>query len=198
MHGQETIHYPIIARFLYVHLTDEARLIERARASDKTAISELYRAHVQSIYRYLYLRVNDAHTAEDLTSEVFLRALESLDTFEYRGLPFSAWLFRIARDRLVDHYRRQSRRPDCSALTEDLACDDDEPHEVAVRLQEEAQVRAALGELTEDQRLVLVLRFVEHESLADIGCRLGKTEGAVKSLQHRALAALNRVMEGKA
>ncbi len=197
MHGQEMLRHLSDERFLYVHLTDEARLIARARAGDKTAISELYRANVQSIYRYLYLRVNDAHTAEDLTSEVFLRALESLDSFEYRGLPFSAWLFRIARDRLVDYYRRQSRRPDCSALTDDLACHDDEPHDVAVRQDEEAQVRAALQELTEDQRLVLVLRFAEHQSLADIGRRLGKTEGAVKSLQHRALAALNRVMEGK-
>jgi RNA polymerase sigma-70 factor, ECF subfamily len=182
---------------LWVHLTDEARLIERARASDKAAISELYRAHVQSIYKYIYLRVSDAHMAEDLTSEVFLHALESLSTFECRGIPFSAWLFRMARDRLVDHYRRQSRRPDCSALTEDLACEDDEPHDIAVRLQEEAQVRTALQALTEDQRLVLVLRFMEHESLADIGSRLGKTEGAVKSLQHRALAALNRAMGGE-
>ena len=178
-------------------LTDEARLIERARAGDKTAVTELYRAHVQSIYKYVYLRVSDAHLAEDLTSEVFLHALESLPTFEYRGIPFSAWLYRIARDRLVDHYRRQSRRPDCSDLTEDLACDDAEPHDVAIRWQEETEVRAALQQLTEDQRVVLVLRFMEHQSLADIGRRLGKTEGAVKSLQHRALAALSRALEGK-
>jgi RNA polymerase sigma-70 factor, ECF subfamily len=180
-----------------VLLTEEARLIERAKACDKTAISELYRSHVQAIYRYVYLRVSDAHLAEDLTSEVFLRALESLPSFEYRGIPFSAWLYRIARDRLVDHYRRESRRPDCSDLTEDLACDDAEPHDTAIRWQEETEVRAALQQLTEDQRVVLVLRFVEHQSLADIGRRLGKTEGAVKSLQHRALAALGRVLEGK-
>lgn len=177
-------------------LADEERLIERARAYDHDAVAQLYRAHVHSIFRYVSLRVGDTHTAEDLTSEVFIRALEGLRAFEYRGVPFSAWLYRIARDRIVDHYRRRDRCPEPCELSEWLADACEQPHDAAVRAQEEAEIRAALAELTEDQRMVVALRFIEHLSLADVARQLGKTEGAVKSLQHRALAAMSRILEG--
>ena len=176
---------------------DEASLIERARAFDKKAISQLYQSHVQSIYKYIYVRVNDTHTAEDLTSEVFLRALEGLQTFEYRGIPFAAWLFRIARDRVIDYYRKQSRQQNTATLTESLLSDDDEPHDAVLRDLDEQELREALEALTEDQRLVIILRFIDCEPLTEVACKLGKTEGAIKSLQHRALAALGRILEGK-
>jgi RNA polymerase sigma-70 factor, ECF subfamily len=180
-----------------VHQSSEAELIRRAQACDAKAISQLYHEHVQAIYRYVYLRVSDTHTAEDITSDVFVHALEGLPDFEYRGIPFSAWLYRIARDRVVDHYRKQARRGQPVELSEGLVSETAEPHDAVIQSMEEQEIRQALDELTEDQRLVVVLRFMEHKSLGEVACQLGKTEGAIKSLQHRALSALSRVMEEK-
>ena len=90
---------------------EEAGLVARAKEGDEIAISQLYRQYAPGIYGYIASRVGDSETAQDLTSEVFLGALEGLPKFEYRGIPFSAWVYRIAHDRIVDHYRRQGRRP---------------------------------------------------------------------------------------
>src|SRR5574341_120016 len=90
--------------------TQEARLIEAAQRGDQQAVAELYRRHVDVVYRYVYVRVSQATVAEDITSEVFLRALETLPDYEQRGTPFLGWLYRIAHGRVVDYYRRNSRR----------------------------------------------------------------------------------------
>jgi RNA polymerase sigma-70 factor (ECF subfamily) len=176
---------------------DEAFLIERARHFDLKAVGQLYRLYVEDIYRYVAVRVSDAASAEDITSEVFLRALESLESFEYRGIPFSAWLYRIARDRVVDHYRKMSRQQNTVALDDSLSCAADTPERAALKGLEAGELRAALDCLTEDQRLVVILRFLEHKSLADVARTLGKSEGSIKSLQHRALAALSRILGGE-
>ena len=161
---------------------------------ERAAISALYRRHVQAIYRYLYYRVGDEHTAEDLTAEVFLRAIEGLPNYEPRGVPFAAWLYRIAQARMADYFRRQ-RRTATVGLDESWPSDEDSPLAQFERSSLHEELRAALSRLTTDQQQVIILKFVEGFSNAEAARILGKTEGAVKSLQHRALNALHRLME---
>jgi RNA polymerase sigma-70 factor, ECF subfamily len=175
---------------------DEASLIQRARALDDKAVAELYERHVQAIYRYVIIRVNDHQVAEDITADVFLRVVEGLGKYEYRGAPFSAWLYRIARDRVVDYYRQQGRWQD-GEIPDDLACSQPEPGDHVVQELEQQQLRECLEKLTEDQRMVVLLRFIESQSAGEIALRLGKTAGAVRALQHRALTALSHLFEGE-
>ncbi len=171
---------------------DEKALIERAQRRDPEAIGELYRRYVEAIYRHIAYRVNDAATAEDLTAEVFLRALESLTGYQDTGLPFSAWLFKIAHARVVDYWRREQRRPQVE-LDESLA-DDTQMTGVEARLTGDA-LKRALSLLSAEQQQVIALKFVADLSNAEIAHIMGKTEGAVKALQHRALASLARILE---
>lgn len=174
---------------------DEVRLIERAQKGDKRAIGDLYRAHVDMVYRYISARVGDPAVAEDLTAQVFLKALEGLPNYEPSGSPFAAWLYRIAYARTVDYWRQQQRRREV-VLDETLPAADPP---VADRLVLEAEWSTALdllSQLTDDQQDVLILRFIGEMSLAEVADTLGKTVGAVKAAQHRALAALARQMQG--
>jgi RNA polymerase sigma-70 factor (ECF subfamily) len=172
---------------------DEPFLIERAKSYDQKAISELYKRHVQSIYRYIYYRVGDVNAAEDLTADVFLKALEGLEGFTYRGIPFSAWLYRIAHARVVDHFRRQARR-ELLPLDERLVATGKGPQAAVEAQLYHEELQSAIAQLTADQQQVIILRFVEGLSNAEVARILGKSEGAVKSLQHRALNALQRIM----
>jgi len=172
---------------------DELSLIERAKRYNRKAISELYKRHVQSIYRYIYYRVGDVNVAEDLTADVFLKALEGLEGFTYRGIPFSAWLYRIAHARVMDHFRKQARR-ELLPLDERLAATGkDLQATVEAQLYHE-ELQLAVAQLTTDQQQVIILKFVEGLSNAEVARILGKSEGAVKSLQHRALSSLQRIM----
>ncbi|MBN1886656.1 MAG: sigma-70 family RNA polymerase sigma factor [Thermoflexales bacterium] len=180
---------------------DEKSLIKRARRRDEAAISELYHRNVDSIYRYMVHRVDDAATAEDLTAEVFLRALESIESYTDTGFPFSAWLFKIARARVIDHWRRQQRRPQ-------VELDETMPDERApfpngaplgngrIELGEaNVKLNQAIRLLSDEQQQVIILKFYIGLSASEIAHILNKTEGAVKALQHRGLAALGRIVE---
>jgi RNA polymerase sigma-70 factor (ECF subfamily) len=171
---------------------DESSLIERAKRYDQKAISELYKRHVQSIYRYIYYRVGDVNVAEDLTADVFLKALEGLERFTYRGIPFSAWLYRIAHARAMDHFRRQARREHLP-LDERLVATGKGPQAMVEARLDHEELQSAIAQLTTDQQQVIILKFVEGLSNAEVAGILGKSEGAVKSLQHRALNSLQRI-----
>jgi RNA polymerase sigma-70 factor (ECF subfamily) len=169
-------------------------LVERAQNGDGKAVGELYRRHVDTIYRYIYARTQDEVVAEDLTAQVFLKALEGLPTYQYVGKPFLSWLYSIAYARVVDHYREQGRRQEVG-LVETLPADDPPPSQ---RVEAEAESDAAidlLAQLTDDQQDVLILRFIGELSLAEVAETLGKTVGAIKALQHRALASLARLQQ---
>lgn len=170
---------------------DEKSLIELARRRDQAAIGELYRRHVDAIYRYAFHRVGEKAVAEDLTAQVFLRALESIEGYADTGLPFAAWLFRIAQARVIDYWRQQRRRPQVE-LDEDLASEAPAPDETGVS---GAALKRALRLLGEEQQQVIVLKFYVGLSNGEIAHILDKTEGAIKSLQHRALASLARVLD---
>ena len=171
---------------------DVRRLVDRAKQGDRQALEELYLMHFDRIYSYLQMSVGNRHDAEDLTNQTFVRMLESIDRFEWRKVPISAWLFRIAHNLAMDHFRSRRRwQPEEEPP---------EPEDNAERSAEEEALqsigRQSMLELIEglslDQQQVLTLKFVFNFSNADAATILGKTEGAIKSLQHRALASLQR------
>jgi RNA polymerase sigma-70 factor, ECF subfamily len=177
-----------------VRPVDESRLIEQARQHDPDAIGELYNRHVDQIYRYVRSRTDDAVAAEDITADVFLRALESLAAFIDRGVPFVAWLYRIAQARVIDHWRHSQRRAtvpfDDHDLPEWLAAEDVANSDVL----QQGQVLAGLQRLTEEQHQVINLKFMQGLSNAEIAQIMDKTEGAIKALQRRGLEALARLL----
>jgi RNA polymerase sigma-70 factor (ECF subfamily) len=174
----------------------EDRLIKQAKRGDDRAFSELYRRHVDMIYRYTYARVRDATVAEDLTAQVFLKAFEGLENYQPRGAPFSAWLYRIAHARTVDYWRQQQRRQEV-VLLDNLPARSPSPEDVVVAKSEWKAAVDLLSQLTDDQRDVIILRFIEEMSLAEVADTLDKTVGAVKALQHRALASLARLQRAE-
>jgi len=171
-------------------LFSDSELIRRAQDGDHGAFAQIYDRYAQPLYRYIYFRVGDPDLAEDLQAEVFLRAFESLDRYEDRGWPLSAWLYRIARDRTVDVIRRRRLRQTVPLESWSGACDGpDREVEASIDCEE---VRRLLCDLTDDQRQVIYLRFMADLSIQEVALRLGRSEGAVKALQHRGLQSLAR------
>ena len=174
-------------------MQDERSLAQQAQQGDKEAFAQLYESHFDRIYRYVMLRLGDKAEAEDMTQQVFLKAYESVRSFKWKGIPFSAWLFRIAHNLVVDHLRRQRRRPSVS-LEEALPVSDSDPQREAERRVDIERVVSATKQLTGLQREVISLRFAGGLSVAEVARVLGKSEGAVKALQHSAIVALRRAM----
>lgn len=176
---------------------DEARLIRSAQQGDAEACATLYDRNYDAVYRYCYYRVGDVNLAQDLTGEVFVRMVDKLDTFKVRGRPLLAWLYTIARN-LVNDAHRHKRQAIHLPLNEADALSGDSEVDLARRvdrLLEADCLAAALKHLTEDQRQVILLKFLEGLNNAEVAHMLSKTEGAVKSLQHRALGSLRRAIE---
>jgi RNA polymerase sigma-70 factor (ECF subfamily) len=169
----------------------EQELVRRARRQDPAAFTELYDLHHRRVYTYIYFRVGGQELAEDLTADVFLRALQAIDSFDYRGVPVAAWLLRIARNLVIDHFRRSGKRQTVELEEHHADSSGDPVSEVENRLLKEELV-GLMQHLTEDQRDVIILKFFEGMSNAEVSEVLSKPEGAIKSLQHRGLAALRR------
>ncbi|HSR32700.1 MAG TPA: sigma-70 family RNA polymerase sigma factor [Anaerolineae bacterium] len=172
---------------------DEARLVQRAKQGDSRAAGELYQRHADAIYRYVWARVQDDVIAEDLTGQVFLKALEGLSTYESTDKPFLSWLYRIAYARVVDHWRQQDRCEEIP-LDDALPARDPRPYELLAAEADWGRAIDLLAHLTDDQQDVIILRFVGEMSLSDVAETLGKTVGATKAVQHRALASLARLL----
>ncbi|MCC7359336.1 MAG: sigma-70 family RNA polymerase sigma factor [Anaerolineales bacterium] len=172
---------------------DEAGLVAQAKTNPQ-AFGALYERYVQKIYNYVYYRTGNVHDAEDLTAKVFQRALVSLDRYTSRGLPFSAWLYRIAHNLVANWHRDQGRRqllPLHEAARQDWQALRTEAPELAVETREEQdRLLAAVRRLSPERQQLLVLKFVERLSNAEIGQVLNRSEGAVKSLFHRTLLVL--------
>lgn len=174
-------------------MSDESQVIQRARQGDAAACAMLYDRHYDAVYRYCYYHVGDVNSAQDLTSEVFVRMVKNLDRFDERGRPFLAWLYAIARNLVADSFRRNEHTQ--VELHEGLALSDESfAHGVERRLMAQ-DLAAALRYLTEEQRQVILFKFVQDYDTAQVARLMGKSQGAIKSLQHRALAALRRVLE---
>lgn len=173
---------------------DPQDIARRAAQRDTTAFAALYDEHLNSVYRFVFFKVGDATLAEDLTSEVFSKAWENIDRFEWRDLPFQHWLLRVARNVVVDHWRAHRRFPISLDGLYELPSDALTPDELVARQTEVERVRLALKGLPDDQRDVLILRFIEGYSHADTAQVVGKSVVAVRQIQVRALRALREVM----
>lgn len=171
----------------------EEDLVRRAQNRDQEAFAQLYEEHFDRIYRYLALRIGNEMEAEDLTQQVFLNALQSINSFRWRGVPFSAWLYRIAHNQAVDHLRKKKKRTDVP-LDESLVSGDSSPQSAIELKMDTEQLLRAAGRLTEAQRQVIALRFTSELSIAEVARVMGKSQGAVKALQHSAIVALRRTM----
>jgi RNA polymerase sigma-70 factor (ECF subfamily) len=173
----------------------ETEIVARAQRGEPEAAGLLYDAHQAAIFRYLWFRLGERETAEDLTGEVFIRMLEALPRYRPTATPFRAWLYRIARNLAID-YGRRAGQTTTIALEEVLAEHDpahDPAQQVDQRLSLEA-LRTALAKLEAEQREVVTLRFLAGLSLRETAAVVDKTEAAVKALQHRGLAALNQTL----
>ena len=166
-------------------------IIARARAGDAAAFGELYDDYSARVYRFMLAQVREPADAEDLTHEVFLKVIGSLGLYEDRGLPFGAWLFRVARNTFIDFGRKE--RPSTTLDdTTGRARGDVEHGPLDELAADRADIRAALVQLTPDQREVILLRFFAGLAPREIGALIGKREGSVRALQFRALATLRR------
>jgi RNA polymerase sigma-70 factor (ECF subfamily) len=168
------------------------QLVARAQEGDRDALEELYLEHFDRIYSYLHMTVGNRHDAEDLTTQTFLRMLESIGRFEWGRAPCSAWLFRIAHNLAMDHFRARRRWQPEEEPPEPHGGEERSAEEHAFHAIGEQSMLEMIEGLSEDQRQVLTLKFVFDFSNAEVGTILGKSEGAVKSLQHRALASLQK------
>ena len=172
---------------------DDRPLIERLRCGDQEAARQLYERYFDRIYNYVYARVGRAEDAEDLAIVTMTRSLTRLDLFQDQGVAFSSWVYRIAHNATIDHYRKQGKAS-LVPLEEATLPQSADPSEIALDRIAGEDLRAAVRELTEDQQQVLVLRFFQDLSAAEAAEIMGKSLGAVQALQHRALGSLERTL----
>ena len=182
------------------HLSDsdynEEDILARASQGDKDAFGALYERYAERIFNYVYYRTGNQHDAEDLTARVFQRAMNHIRNYTDRGVPFSAWLYRIAHNLVANWHRDRSRK-------QEIAIDDlpvlptkgDHPERNLVRSQEQDALLKMIRKLPPERQNLLILKFVENMSNAEIGKIMGRSEGAVKSLYHRTLLALRDQLE---
>ena len=159
-----------------------------AAQRDRAAFAPLYERYVDQIYAYAYTLTKDKEQAEDVTAATFAKAIEELPRFQWRGVPYSAWLYRVAGNLVT----REQRRPGWIELEPHLAADSADPSDVAERMDRDAEIRAAVTKLPADQRQAVMLRFGGELSCREIGEIMGRSEGAVKLLSFRALTTLRR------
>src|SRR5436305_7763809 len=168
------------------------RLVERAQHGDRDALEDLYRLHFDRICSYLHMSVGNRHDAEDLTTQTFLKMLESIKKFRWRAAPFSAWLFRIAHNLAMDHFRATRRWQPEENVPEQPGEEEPSAETQALQSIGRQSMLELIENLSEEQQQVLTLKFVFNFPNSDVATILGKTEGAVKSLQHRALVSLQK------
>ena len=174
-------------------MSDVQHLVQRAQANDRAAFGELYELYCPKIYSYLTYHLNGRYeAAEDLTEEVFMKALQNLGSFQFREVPFSSWLYRIAHNHLIDYVRANKK-------TQSVALEDAEHLLFAKdgldgRLDRQT-LTSALSKITDDQRQIVIMRIVQGLSITETAKAVGKSEDSVKQLQSRGLKALKRVLE---
>jgi RNA polymerase sigma-70 factor (ECF subfamily) len=168
------------------------QLVTLAQAGDRDALEELYLIHFDRIYSYLHMTVGNRHDAEDLTTQTFLRMLESIGKFRWRSAPFSAWLFRIAHNLSMDHFRASRRWQPEEEPPEPRDSEERSAEDEAFQSIGRKSMLQMIDGLSHEQQQVLTLKFVFNFSNGEVATILDKTEGAVKSLQHRALVSLQK------
>lgn len=175
----------------------DADLVELAKGGRREAFGELYERYAEKIYSYVYFRTGNHHDAEDLTARVFFRAMAHIESYTERGVPFQAWLYRIAHNLVANWHRDQGRRR-IIPLDEFIASNmkSDAPDKQAEESEEREALKRAIRRLPEERQQLLALKFVDGLSNVEIGEVMDRTEGAIKSLYHRTLIALRDDLQG--
>jgi RNA polymerase sigma-70 factor, ECF subfamily len=170
--------------------------LNRAIQGDHEAFGKLYEDYVERIFNYVYYRTGNQHDAEDLTARVFFRAMRRIPQYQERGLPVSAWLYRIAHNLVANWHRDRGRRPEISLDEGYTAIPHSEHPEITLlQLEEQDHLLKIIRDLPPERQQLIILKFVEHLSNSEIGQIMGRTEGAVKSLYHRTLLSLRVEMD---
>jgi RNA polymerase sigma-70 factor, ECF subfamily len=170
-------------------------LVARGQDGDRDALEELYLIHFDRIYSYLHVSVGNRHDAEDLTTQTFLKMLEKIGSFKWQSAPFSAWLFRIAHNLAMDHFRSRRRWQPEEEVPEPPGDEEPSAELVAMQTIGRESMLKLIERLSPEQQQVLTLKFVFNLPNAEVAAILDKTEGAIKSLQHRALVSLQKQIQ---
>ncbi len=174
----------------------QEEVLKKAINGDLDAFSVLYRENVQRIYNYIYYRTGNTHDAEDLTARVFQRALNHISRYKDKGVPFSAWLYRIAHNLVANWHRDRSRKKEISIEDMTLQIPGHEmPESTMIKSQEIGSLMDNIRTLPPDRQLLLILKFVDDMTNKEIALIMGKSEGAIKSLYHRTLIQLRNTMQ---
>ena len=177
---------------------EETLLVSRAK-HDPLAFGALYERNVDKIYNYIYQRTGSSADAEDLTARTFIKALVHVESYVFQGVPFSAWLYRIAHNAVANWHRDRHRHPMVSLdVAVGHGTEDDRPEDVAQTQEEKELLLGAMRGMPEERQQLLVLKFSEGLSNTEIATIMGRTEGAIKSLYHRTLLALRQELRSKA
>lgn len=180
-------------------IEDEEKLIRLAQVGETGAFDKLYSHYLDPIFRFVYMKVSRQEEAEDLTHEIFLTAWQNIPNYKFKGFPLSSWLYQIARNRVIDHYRLKKNNisleqadPDAELMKASFSIEADLDADLQLE-----KVRVAIKKLTDDQQDVLLMRFMEELSHKEIALAINKSEGAVRLIQHRAINELKRVLDQK-
>lgn len=174
-------------------MQDEQTLVKRAQEYDQEAFAQIYEENFEKIFRYIAIKIGNQMEAEDLTQQVFMKALKAISSYKWKDVPFSAWLYKIAHNQVVDYIRKKSRRPE-TELNEEIASVEDYPYKAAEFKVELGELSRALKKLTPLQQEVISLRFSCEMPIAQVASIMGKKEGAIKALQYSAIQALRKHM----
>ncbi len=172
---------------------EESALVHAAQKGDREAFARLYEANAERIYRYVLARVGEPADAQDVTAEVFIRAMRALPSYREKGVPFIAWLYRISHNEAINYIKKRGRRGEMPLL--DTIAANDDPAELALRQATYSEVMHAMSSLTDLQREVLSLRFAGELSITETAAAMNRSEQAVKFLQHSAVRAMRRNLE---
>jgi RNA polymerase sigma-70 factor, ECF subfamily len=175
-------------------LQDEEILVQRAQKLDSEAFAQIYEAYFDKIYRYLVVRIRNEDEAEDLTQQVFIKVLQSIGAFKSKGVPFSSWIYRIAHNLMVDFMRQQNKKSTVDIDGLQLPFTGEDPQQKIEMQVDIEEMKKAIQRLTASQQEVLCLRFTGELSIAQCADIMGKSEGAIKALQHSAVLALRKAL----
>ncbi len=172
------------------------KLIARACQDDAAAFGEIYDLFLDKVYRFVYFRVGSREDAEDLTEQIFLKVFKNLKNYHWDGVPFAAWLFRIARNHLTDHYRRRRSEVSLTAAVE-VADSQPTPEELSQRHMDQEAVTAAMRKLPDSYQEIIILKFIEERENGEISQILQKPVSHVRVLQSRALTKLRQLLNNE-
>lgn len=176
-------------------MEEEIELVQKAQRGEKESFGALYEMYLPKIYRFVYLKVSHKSDAEDITHQVFVRAWENIGSFRFQGFPFSSWLYRIAQNAIIDFYRTSKPSLSIEETNESDLGRNDSGETAFDAKKEVRKVMEAIKKLKPDEQSVIIMRFVDELSNKETALALGKTEGAVRVIQHRALKQLRKYIE---